>query len=49
MQAKFEAHSLLLEHSGLQFGGTPIYRGRQEQDGEVPETLHCEFGPHGDG
>lgn len=22
---------------------------KQEQDGESPDTLHCEFGPHGDG
>lgn len=49
MQAKLLEHSLLLIHSGLQFGGAPINSGKQEQDGESPETLHCELGPQGDG
>lgn len=49
MQAKFPEHSLLVIHSGLQFGGTPINVGKQEHDGVLPFTLHSEFGPHGDG
>lgn len=49
IHAKLFGHSLLLMHSGLQFGGVPINSGKQEQDGESPVTLHCEFGPHGDG
>lgn len=49
MHAKLFGHSLLLTHSGLQFGGTPTYCGKQEQDGEVPETLHWALGPHGEG
>lgn len=36
-------------HSGLQFGGLPRYSGRQEQLGIPPISLHCEFGPHGEG
>lgn len=43
------AHSLLLTHSGLQFGGEPMNSARQEQDGESLITWHCVFGPHGDG
>lgn len=23
--------------------------GKQEHDGDSPDTLHCEFGPQGDG
>lgn len=49
MQAKLFAHSLLLTHSGLQLGGAPIKSGRQEHEGDSPDTLHCEFGPQGDG
>lgn len=41
MQAKWLEHSVLLTHSGRQFGGEPINSGRHEQDGESPETLHC--------
>lgn len=26
-----------------------MYSGRQEQDGELFISLHCEFGPHGEG
>lgn len=48
-QAKLYKHSLLVIHSGLQFGGDPINWGRQEHDGDSPCTLHCEFGPQGDG
>lgn len=49
MQAKLKEHSLLLTHSGLQLGGVPIKSGKQEHDGDSPETLHCELGPHGEG
>lgn len=49
MHAKLLGHSLLLIHSGLQFGGAPVNSGKQEQDGESPITLHCELGPQGDG
>lgn len=49
MQDKWIGHSLLLIHSGLQFGGEPINSDKQEQDGESPWTLHWEFGPQGDG
>lgn len=41
------AHSLLLIHSGLQFGGDPIYSCKQEHEGESLITLHSELGPHG--
>lgn len=49
MQAKWFAHSLLLIHSGLQFGGVPINSGKQEHEGESLMTLHSAFEPHGDG
>lgn len=49
MQDKWIGHSLLLTHSGLQFGGDPINSAKHEQEGESPWTLHWEFGPHGDG
>lgn len=49
MQARWLGHSLLLTHSGLQFGGDPINPSRQEHDGESPISLHSEFGPQGDG
>jgi len=49
MQDKWIGHSLLLTHSGLQFGGEPINSGKQEHDGDSPCTLHWEFGPQGDG
>lgn len=39
----------MLIHSGLQFGGDPIKVGKHEQDGDSPITLHCAFGPQGDG
>jgi len=48
-QAKLYEHSLLVMHSGLQFGGDPINWGRQEHAGDSPWTLHWEFGPQGDG
>lgn len=49
MQAKLNEHSLLVTHSGLQLGGTPLKSGKQEQDGDSPITLHTEFGPQGEG
>lgn len=49
MQAKLLLHSLLLIHSGLQFGGDPMNSGRQEHDGDSPITLHWALGPQGDG
>lgn len=48
-QAKLAGHSLLLTHSGLQYGGVPTNSGKQEHEGEPFETLHWELGPHGDG
>lgn len=42
IHARWLEHSLLLTHSGLQFGGVPTYSGRQEQEGVSPDTLHCE-------
>lgn len=49
VQASLLGHSLLLIHSGLQFGGEPKNSGKQEHEGELFETLHSEFGPQGDG
>lgn len=40
MQARWEAHSLLLTHSGLQFGGDPINSGKHVQEGESFTTRH---------
>jgi len=49
MQARFEGHSALIVHSGLQLGGAPKKSGRQVQDG-TPWTLrHWLFNPQGDG
>lgn len=47
--AKCEAHSLLLIHSGLQYGGCPWYFGMQVQDGDPLISWHTELGPHGEG
>lgn len=49
MQANVLAHSPLLTHSGLQFGGAPINSGRQEHAGDSPAALHSELGPQGEG
>lgn len=49
MQALFEVHSELIEHSGLQLGGAPINVCKQEHDATPLVFLHCEFGPHGEG
>lgn len=42
-------HSELLIHSGRQLGGVPMYSGKHEQEGASPTTLHCAFGPQGEG
>lgn len=49
IHARLLEHSLLIVHSGLQFGGFPIIPSTHEHAGESPETLHCELGPHGEG
>lgn len=36
-------------HSGRQFGGTPTYEGRHEQEGVLPLTWHWAYGPQGEG
>lgn len=38
MHAIWLAHSVLLIHSGLQFGGVPMNSGLHEQDGELLMT-----------
>jgi len=42
-------HSALITHSGLQFGGVPIYWAKQEHDGYPPWSWHIEYGPQGFG
>lgn len=49
MQALSEGHSLLLEHSGLQYGGDPKKLGKHVHDGSSPTSLHIELDPQGDG
>lgn len=49
IHANLSAHSLLLIHSGLQYGGDPTYSGKQEHDGKPLRTLQTAFDPHGDG
>lgn len=49
MQAILAEHSALIVHSGLQFGGLPLYVGKQEQDGTPPISRHSENAPQGDG
>lgn len=49
MQARLLGHSGLMVHSGLQLGGEPVYSGRHEHDGVPPLSLHCEYGPQGEG
>lgn len=49
IHAKFVEHSELIVHSGLQFGGPPIYVGKQVQTGDWLTSLHSLFGPHGEG
>lgn len=43
------AHSELIKHSGLQFGGEPMKFDKQEHDGTPLLFLHWAFRPHGDG
>lgn len=45
----FDGHSEFKTHSGLQFGGLPIYSERQLQDGTPWLSWHWEYGPQGDG
>lgn len=49
IQALSCEHSELTIHSGLQFGGIPIYSTKQEHTGWLLTTWHWLFGPHGDG
>lgn len=49
MQARLSAHSLLLIHSGLQFGGLPINSGKHVQTGASLTSLQMALGPQGDG
>lgn len=49
IQARFVAQSVLLVHSGRQFGGDPINSARHLQSALSPFSVHCELGPHGDG
>ena len=42
-------HLRVMTHSGLQFGGLPVYPWRQEQAGCPLISLHSENGPHGEG
>jgi hypothetical protein len=49
IQALLLGHSELMEHSGRQFGGEPIYVDKHEQEGDPLISRHCENGPQGDG
>lgn len=49
MQAIFVVHSVLLVHSGRQFGGDPINSGKQRQSPLFPFSVQTELGPHGEG
>lgn len=49
MQALSVGHSLLLEHSGLQYGGDPKKLDKHVHDGISPTSLQTELGPQGDG
>jgi len=49
IQAILAGHSTLTVHSGLQFGGLPLYVGKQEHDGTPPISRHSENAPQGDG
>jgi hypothetical protein len=40
---------VLTTHSGLQFGGEPIFPGKHEQAGLSPTARHSELGPQGEG
>lgn len=45
----FDGHSEFKTHSGLQFGGFPMYWDIQLHDGTPWLSWHCEYGPQGDG
>ena len=45
--ACFLLHSLLIKHSGRQFGGAPMFPLVQEHIGRSPKALQTELGPHG--
>lgn len=49
MHANCVEHSLLLTHSGLQLGGSPINSGKQEHEYALFTTSHLLLSPHGDG
>ena len=49
IQASWLGHSLLLMHSGRQYGGEPENSGRQEHEAWSLSTWHWAFGPQGDG
>lgn len=49
IHAKLFEHSLLLEHSGRQLGGAPIYCGIQEHDGKSLMVWQIALGPQGEG
>lgn len=48
-QTWLAGHSELDMHSGLQFGGVPLYSGRHEQEDNSLTTWQRAYGPHGDG
>lgn len=47
--AIFDAHSVLLVHSGRQLGGAPMYSGKHVHCAFSPFSVHCELGPQGEG
>lgn len=49
VHARFMGQSELTRHSARQFGGDPMYVGRQEHDGVPPMFLHSAYMPHGEG
>lgn len=49
IQALSLLQSVLITHSGLQFGGLPKNPKIQEHDGIPPISLHSAFSPQGDG
>ena len=49
MQDSVFAHSELVTHSGLQFGGDPTKLILHVHEGMLPLALHSELGPQGDG
>lgn len=49
LQVLSEGHSVLTTHSGLQFGGDPLYSGKQEHTLCPFDIRHWLLGPHGEG